>query len=102
MKHIAPNGHADSGVRYTIQVLTQRGHGWQAKTDGDCKIMNAAIVAADSFLGRKFPQRIAVRVVDSAGRVVFQRIKQGYKSQVLVQEARDEILRRYEMQDAAA
>ena len=48
---------------YKIQAMTKRGHKWTDVSDiGPNRIMKEC--AAESKLARKFPQRMAVRVIE--------------------------------------
>jgi hypothetical protein len=66
------NGQGQCALRsvtpplYIIQALTKRGKGWKDVSDaGSHRIIKEC--AAEGFIGRKFPQRIAVRVIELRG-----------------------------------
>jgi hypothetical protein len=76
---------------FVIQVMTKGNAQWRNVSE-KIKSLNVAIVTADSKLSRKLPARIAVRVIDEAGRVRFKRVKKGHEDTVRLRELRQDIL----------
>ena len=79
--HTNGRGHSvpDYRMQFFIQIMTKGNSQWKTVSDG-INSLNVAIVCADSKLSRKFPQRIAVRVIDETKRARFERIKHGYEA----------------------
>ena len=70
MKNTTVNGQGQSALRehtlYVIQALTKRGKAWKNVSEvSSHRILKEC--AAESQIGRKFPQRMAVRVVELRG-----------------------------------